>query len=179
MYEQIGIPKDCGRRTGKIIRKGYNSLPVRWLFNRKFVISKIEFSVNLAAKGAKMNLKRIAAFFIDFFISALINNVLFLFFIIIPLMRQNPPDNIILRAIFSTSFAYLYLILRDLPKSGSIGKMVMKLKIIDAETKEPASIGKRFLRNVPIIFTWVEIIIFLFAKSRLGDMIAKTDVVQK
>ena len=94
-------------------------------------------------------------------------------------MRQNPPDNIILRAIFSTSFAYLYLILRDLPKSGSIGKMVMKLKIIDAETKEPASIGKRFLRNVPIIFTWVEIIIFLFAKSRLGDMISKTDVVQK
>ena len=126
-----------------------------------------------------MNLRRIAAFFIDFFSSALINNVLFLFFIIIPLMRQNPPDNIILRAIFSTLFAYLYLILRDLPESGSIGKMVMKLKIIDAETKEPASIGKRFLRNVPIIFTWVEIIIFLFAKSRLGDMISKTDVVQK
>lgn len=128
-----------------------------------------------------MNTKRILAFIIDFIITAIINNIPFWIMIMIPLIRGDrlPNSSIILRAIVSTLIAFLYLLLRDLPKSGSIGKMIMKLKIVDSETKEPASIGKRLLRNITWLLSWIDIIVYLAAKKRIGDMIAKTDVVEK
>ena len=128
-----------------------------------------------------MNIKRILAFIIDFIITAIINNIPFWILIMIPLIRGDrlPNSSIILRAIVSTLIAFLYLLLRDLPKSGSVGKMIMKLKIVDSETKEPASIGKRLLRNITWLLSWVDIIVYLAAKKRIGDMIAKTDVVEK
>ena len=54
----------------------------------------------------------------------------------------------------------------------------MKLKIIDSETKENASTGKRILRNITWIISWIEFLVYLAAKKRLGDMLAKTDVVE-
>ncbi|MBO4318850.1 MAG: RDD family protein [Treponema sp.] len=128
-----------------------------------------------------MNTKRILAFIIDFIITAIINNIPFWIMIMIPLIRGDrlPNSSIILRAIVSTLIAFLYLLLRDLPKSGSVGKMIMKLKIVDSETKEPASIGKRLLRNITWLLSWIDIIVYLAAKKRIGDMIAKTDVVEK
>ncbi|MBP5451482.1 MAG: RDD family protein [Treponema sp.] len=128
-----------------------------------------------------MNVKRILAFIIDFVITAIINNIPFWNLIMIPLLRGHrlPSSSIILRAIISTLIAFLYLLLRDLPKNGSVGKMIMKLKIVDTETKEPASIGKRFLRNITWLLSWIDIIVYLAAKKRIGDMLAKTDVIEK
>ena len=128
-----------------------------------------------------MSIKRILAFLIDFVITAIINNIPFWILIMIPLLRGDrlPSTSIILRALLSTFIAFLYLLLRDLPKNGSIGKMVMKLKVVDVRTKEPASIGKRILRNVTWIISWVDIIVYLAAKKRIGDMLAKTDVIEK
>ena len=128
-----------------------------------------------------MNVKRFLAFIIDFVITAIINNIPFWILIMIPLLRGHslPSSSIILRAMLSTLIAFLYLLLRDLPKNGSVGKMVMKLKVVDVKTKEPASMGKRLLRNVTWFLSWIEIIVYLAAKKRIGDMLAKTDVVEK
>lgn len=128
-----------------------------------------------------MNVKRFLAFIIDFVITAIINNIPFWILIMIPLLRGHrlPSSSIIIRAMLSTLIAFLYLLLRDLPKNGSVGKMVMKLKVVDAKTKEPASIGKRLLRNVTWFLSWIEIIVYIAAKKRIGDMLAKTDVIEK
>ena len=128
-----------------------------------------------------MNVKRFLAFIIDFVITAIINNIPFWILIMIPLLRGHrlPSSRIIIRAMLSTLIAFLYLLLRDLPKNGSVGKMVMKLKVVDAKTKEPASIGKRLLRNVTWFLSWIEIIVYIAAKKRIGDMLAKTDVIEK
>ena len=129
-----------------------------------------------------MDSKRLGAFIIDFIITALINNIPFFFLIILPSMQGNgpqAPDELMSRALIASMIAMLYLVFRDLPIGGSIGKMIMKLKVVDAETKTPVSAGRRILRNVTWLLSWIEIFAFLITKKRLGDRIAKTDVIAK
>ena len=83
-----------------------------------------------------MNSKRIGAFFIDFIITAMIMNIPFWLLVIYPTIKGNQPSDIILRTLLSTFIAFIYLILRDLPSKGSVGKRILKLKIINSETKE-------------------------------------------
>ena len=69
-----------------------------------------------------MNTKRIGAFLIDFIITAMIMNIPFRILVIYPTIKGNQPSDIIARTLISTLLAFSYLILRDLPKKGSIGK---------------------------------------------------------
>lgn len=127
-----------------------------------------------------MNFKRIGAFFVDWIVTAVIMEIPFMGLVMIPIITGNPPENIVLRAFLSTLIASLYLIFRDLPKNGSIGKRVFKLQIINSETKESATIGQRILRNIPILLSWIEVIVFIASNGkRIGDRIAKTDVILK
>ena len=129
-----------------------------------------------------MDSKRFTAFFIDFLITAMINNIPFMILIILPSMQGGAPmspQDTMIRALLSSLIAMLYLVFRDLPSYGSIGKMAMKLKIVDAETGEPVSAGRRTLRNIPWLLNWIEILTFVFTKKRIGDRIARTDVVAK
>lgn len=126
-----------------------------------------------------MNSKRLAAFFVDFIITAVIMEIPFFILIIFPLIKGNSPSGIVARTLASTLIAFIYLILRDLPAKGSIGKRIFKLKVIDSETKELATAKQRLLRNIPLLLNWIEIIIFLVSNNRLGDRIAKTDVVEQ
>ena len=126
-----------------------------------------------------MNSKRIGAFFVDFIITAMIMNIPFWLLVMYPTIKGNQPSDIILRTLLSTFIAFTYLILRDLPNKGSIGKRIFKLKIINSETKELASVSQRLLRNIPLLLNWIEIIIYIVSKKRIGDRIAKTDVVEK
>ena len=129
-----------------------------------------------------MDSKRLAAILIDLVITALINNIPFFFLIILPSMKDNglkDPTELMSRALIASMIAMLYLIFRDLPSGGSIGKMVMKLKVVDAETKVPVSAGRRILRNVPWLLNWIEIFAFIITRKRIGDRIAKTDVIAK
>ena len=129
-----------------------------------------------------MDSKRFTAFFIDFLITAMINNIPFMILIILPSMQGGAPmspQDTMIRALLSSLIAMLYLVFRDLPSYGSIGKMAMKLKIVDAETGEPVSAGRRILRNIPWLLNWIEILTFVFTKKRIGDRIARTDVVTK
>ncbi|SOE76236.1 RDD family protein [Fibrobacter sp. UWT3] len=129
-----------------------------------------------------MDSKRLGATIIDFVIAALINNIPFFFLIIQPTMQGNAPKDpaeLMSRALISSMIAMLYLIFRDLPSSGSIGKMIMRLKVVDAETKAPVSAGRRILRNIPWLLNWIEIFAFIITRKRIGDRIAKTDVIAK
>lgn len=128
-----------------------------------------------------MNSKRIGAFIIDYIITAFIMNIPFCILVMIPLIKGNVPSNnvIILRTLLSTSIALVYLILRDLPNKCSIGKKILKLKVIDSETGANAKKSKKILRNITWLFGPVEIIFFIITHKRIGDLIAKTDVVLK
>lgn len=126
-----------------------------------------------------MDSKRIGAFFVDFIITAIIMDIPFMILVILPLIKGQQPSDVILRTLISTLIAFLYLVLRDLPKNGSIGKRIFKLKIIDSKTKEAASLKQRFLRNILLLLNWIEIITFVCSGKRIGDRLAKTDVVQK
>lgn len=98
-----------------------------------------------------MDSKRIGAFFVDFIITAIIMEIPFMILVMYPTIKGQQPSDVVLRALISTLIAWLYLILRDLPKNGSIGKRIFKLKIIDSKTKEAASLKQRFLRNIPLL----------------------------
>ncbi|MBR5932882.1 MAG: RDD family protein [Treponema sp.] len=126
-----------------------------------------------------MNPKRIGAFFIDLIIIAVIYEIPFFILVMIPMFQGAMTDSLIIqRTLLCTFFGYILFIFKDIFKNGSIGKRIMKLKIIDSETKENASTGKRILRNITWIISWIEFLVYLAAKKRLGDMLAKTDVVE-
>ena len=130
------------------------------------------------ARGEKMNSKRIGAFFIDFIIIALIYDIPFIIFVMLPMLQGNNISNVIMpRTFLCVFFAFILLVFKDVFKNGSLGKKIMKLKIIDSETKENASFGKRILRNITWILSWIEIIVYLASNKRIGDRLAKTDVV--
>jgi uncharacterized RDD family membrane protein YckC len=129
-----------------------------------------------------MDSKRFSAITIDLVITALINNIPFFFLVVQPSLQGNDPKNpteLMSRAFIASLIAMLYLVFRDLPSGGSIGKMIMKLKVVDAETKAPVSAGRRILRNVTWLLNWIEILAFLLTRKRIGDRIAKTDVIAK
>lgn len=54
----------------------------------------------------------------------------------------------------------------------------MKLKIVNTNS-EPASLFKRFIRNIIWFFGILEIISLLATKKRIGDKLAGTKVISK
>lgn len=128
-----------------------------------------------------MEQTRSIAFFIDFVIAACINTIPFGLLVMLPIFQRNgqiESPEMMGRALIASLIAMLYLVFRDIPSGGSIGKKVMKLKVVDAETQAPVSTGRRILRNVTWLLNWIEIFAYLITKKRIGDRIAKTDVVE-
>jgi len=126
-----------------------------------------------------MESRRALEFFIDFLITALIQNFLFMFFIILPLTQNRIANgSVILRAFIITFFSIQYMVFRDAFPRCSVGKVITKLCVIDDETGKKAGVGKRILRNIFWMLGPVELIVFLACEKRLGDMVAKTTVVK-
>ncbi|ACT48203.1 RDD family protein [Methylotenera mobilis] len=73
-----------------------------------------------------------------------------------------------------------YFLFSDaLPNGQSIGKKLLKIKVIDHLTMQPCSCVQSFLRNITFplgIFDWV--FIFFGSHRRLGDFMASTLVVK-
>ena len=127
-----------------------------------------------------MEQKRIIACFIDFLIAAAISNIPFILLVMLPLIQRNgqmEPKELMAKTLLASLIAMQYLIFRDVPSGGSIGKKVMKLKVVDIETQAPVSTGRRILRNITWLLSWIEIFAFIITKKRIGDRIAKTTVV--
>ena len=75
----------------------------------------------------------------------------------------------------------LYCLLKDcLFGRRSLGKLICGLTIQNSETGEKASFGSLILRNITYVIVQIECIVVLVNKGkRLGDYIAKTQVVRK
>lgn len=125
-----------------------------------------------------MNIKRIGTFCIDFIITAIIYEIPFYVSVMVPLLQRESltSTQMIVRALGSSYIGVLYLVFRDLPEGGSIGKKILKLKIIDAHTKERASSKQRLIRNLFWLLGPLEIFMYIFCRQRLGDRTAQTDV---
>jgi uncharacterized RDD family membrane protein YckC len=74
----------------------------------------------------------------------------------------------------------IYFLFSDaLPNGQSIGKKLLKIKVINKETLQPCSFIQSFLRNITFplgIIDWV--FIFFGTHRRLGDFMASTIVVK-
>jgi len=76
--------------------------------------------------------------------------------------------------------ALIYFLFSDaLPNGQSIGKKLLKIKVVNKETMQPCSLVQSLLRNITFplgIFDWV--FIFFGSHRRLGDFMASTIVVK-
>ena len=60
----------------------------------------------------------------------------------------------------------------------SVGKKLMKLRVVGIETNEPCSYQQSFVRNVTGIFWLIDLVPLLHAdRRRVGDYFAKTKVI--
>jgi uncharacterized RDD family membrane protein YckC len=129
-----------------------------------------------------MNNKRIYAGIIDFLIACVIQTVLMGLFFIRPLLN-NIGDvnvfNVMVRMFIITYCSMMYLVIRDIIGKKSIGKRIFKLKIVNKCDNSEAKFLKRLLRNVTWLLTWIDIVVFLILKERLGDKIFGTNVVEQ
>ncbi len=134
-------------------------------------------------------MKRIFAFLIDYFLVALISFSL-IFFTYIFFSSQFYPEYWLYPSVKMFSLyspwlgalsAFLLPIFRDVIFGGaSLGKRIMGLRIVKMGTNEKPSVGILLLRNLTITFVTVEFIVWLILKGRrLGDIIGKTEVVNK
>lgn len=94
----------------------------------------------------------------------------------------------VLRQVFSADTAgYIgiaigvaYFLLSDsLPNGQSIGKKLLKMRVVNGKTGEACSVVQSFLRNITFplgIFDWV--FIFFGSHRRLGDFLASTIVIK-
>jgi uncharacterized RDD family membrane protein YckC len=128
-----------------------------------------------------MTKKRISAFIIDYGIGSVGTIILSIGDIYILMTEQNyitPVFFLIYNIILLT--AVLYFLFRDVFGKRSIGKRIMKLKIIDRSNLDTPNAVRRIVRNITILLMWpVEFILFLRGKERLGDRLAKTTVVEE
>ena len=129
-----------------------------------------------------MNKKRIYAGIVDFLIACLIQTILMGLFFIKPLLNNTGDINTfnIMVRMFTISYcSMMYLVIRDIIGKKSIGKRIFKLKIVNKCDNSETNFLKRLLRNITWLLTWVDIIVFLISKERLGDKIFGTDVVEQ
>ena len=129
-----------------------------------------------------MNTKRVYAGLIDFVITCIIQIILMGIFIFRPLLgavENIISFNIMARQLIITYCSILYLIIRDIFWKKSIGKKIFKLKIIDRNNGDEASIIKRILRNLSWVLGPVDILVFIITRERLGDKIFGTNVIEE
>ena len=121
-----------------------------------------------------MHKKRIIAEAIDFLITCTLQAVLFTLFIIKPLLEMEVyvDFNVVFgRNLIITFCSLLFLIIRDVLGKKSIGKIIMKLKIINKNDGSETGFLKRFIRNLTWLLGPIDIIVFSITKERTGDKI--------
>lgn len=128
-----------------------------------------------------MKEKRDRAFSIDRNIIAAVQLTLMLSLVFIPTIRSGRIDLpvIVVKWAAIISISLTLFTLRDLITGRSIGKRVMKLKIIDAKSGKRANLMQCFLRNITSLIAPVDFIYYHKKGFRLGDRLAGTAVVEE
>ncbi len=72
---------------------------------------------------------------------------------------------------------FLFLFKDIVTPVGSIGKEIMKLKIIDISSNKSFFLGRKILRNISNIIWPIEFLIILITKKRLSDKFLNLDIV--
>ena len=122
--------------------------------------------------------KRLGAFMIDFLIAACVQAMLFIPFIIIPLIqKQISGIEVTTRNLWLTLVTFSYLLLRDLPRGRSVGKKALRLQARGADAA-PASPVQLIVRNLFVVLYPLEAVWLLATsgRKRLGDIAARTGV---
>ncbi len=124
--------------------------------------------------------KKLMAFVIDFVITIAIYNIPFYFMVMQPVLAGQKLDShqTVVDAFLAALIAMIYMVVRDLPKKGSIGKRAMGLQLVDARTKLPASALQRVLRNLFWLLGWPEMLVYIIKGKRLGDYVSRTEIVE-
>lgn len=109
-----------------------------------------------------------------------LDGLIYAAFFVIGLLAGLPFDLVIL-TILGVIAAILYELFRDgLTNGQSLGKRVVKTRVIDSRTAGPCTFGQSFLRNFLLdvlgLIDWV--FIFGEKRQRLGDRAAHTYVVK-
>ena len=75
--------------------------------------------------------------------------------------------------------AVLYFLLQDgLPNGQSLGKILMRIQVIDERTGKPCGFGQSVLRNAFLFLGLIDVLFMLSGRrQRLGDRVAHTLVV--
>lgn len=92
-----------------------------------------------------MEYTRLIAVFIDFLIAACINTIPFTLLVMLPMVQTNgqmESPELMGRALIASLIAMLYLVFRDIPSGGSIGK-----KSDETESRRRRNAGPRFYRE--------------------------------
>lgn len=71
-----------------------------------------------------------------------------------------------------------YFFFKDGLEGQSIGKRIMKIRVVHYDTKRPCSFGQSFWRNLSGLFVFDWLFALGKKRMRLGDMIASTEVVK-
>lgn len=128
-----------------------------------------------------MNTKRIIAGFIDLLITCIIQGILFSLLFIKPMLEFGYNGNIfdaITGCLIITYCSMSFMIIRDIIGKRSVGKVIMKLEIVNKNDKKESNILRRLLRNITWLFGPLDILVFLITQERIGDKIAKTNVIE-
>jgi uncharacterized RDD family membrane protein YckC len=125
--------------------------------------------------------KRFYAFFIDFIISAFLFLVPYEFFVLEPVFKKSQvlQSNVFITTLLCSIPAAIYLVFRDCPFKGSIGKRILKLDLLTEDGSKNVSVKQSILRNITMLILFVEIFYFLKNKKRLGDKLAHTKIEEK
>jgi len=116
--------------------------------------------------------KRFQGQFIDGFIAYLLGAIAFY------LLHTVIGKHISILVAITIGVAY-FLFSDALPNGQSIGKKLLRIRVVNQETLLPCSLAQSFLRNITFplgILDWV--FIFFGSHRRLGDFIASTIVVK-
>ena len=120
--------------------------------------------------------KRIIAFFIDFIPLGLLFNLLLS---CIMLTTEKTMFELVDNGVYYIILCLLGLLwcFKDIFNGASIGKRVVKLRVVDENNKKPP-IYRLILRNLTAIIWPVEAFLLLSKYNKLGDKFAKTQVVE-
>jgi len=121
-----------------------------------------------ACRSPRIRLRRVAAALIDGFLIALLLTVL----VMLPLGWTADALLPVMPALW---------LLHDVTGRCSVGKYILRLRVVNARTLAPASLWRRVVRNLPLLpySLLISPILFFTSGRRMSDLLAGTYVVDK